>query len=248
MSHQRTVYVIDRDLDTRRSLSVHLGMIGAEAWPFASGSELLAMIDHLVPACILLDVDADDPPGLELLAELVERRPDWPVIGLSACEEVGFAVEAMKLGALDFLCKPVGPAALAAALAPAWQILQASVQESEVRRSAQERVARLTAREIDISISLLGGWPNKTVAHELGISVRTVEMHRAHIMAKLGVRNLAEAAVLATQAGLLTNKGAFAPERRQVGRPFASAAETGSGGSTAAARSLPRRLQTRRAG
>src|ERR1044071_1312287 len=130
MSHQRTVYVIDRDLDTRRSLSVHLGMIGAEAWPFASGAELLAILDHLLPACVLLDLDARDPPGLQLLAELAERRPDWPVIGISACEDVAFAVEAMKIGALDFLCKPIGPAALASALAPAWQILQASGRPS----------------------------------------------------------------------------------------------------------------------
>jgi two-component system response regulator FixJ len=249
MSHHRTVYVIDRDLDTRRSLSVHLGMIGAEAWPFASGAEFLGILDHLLPACVLLDLDGGDPPGLELLSEIIERCPDWPVIGLSTCEEVGFAVDAMKLGALDFLCKPIGPAALAGALAPAWQILQASTEESEVRRSAQERVARLTAREIDISISLLGGWPNKTVAHELGISVRTVEMHRAHIMAKLGVRNLAEAAVLATQAGLLSNKGAFAPDRTQGSTALA----TGAPGpprtaSAAATRFLSRRAPSRRAG
>jgi two-component system response regulator FixJ len=249
MSHHRTVYVIDRDVDTRRSLSVHLGMIGAEAWPFASGTELLGILDHLSPACVLLDVDAQDPPGLELLAELVDRRPDWPVIAISACEEVGFAVEAMKLGALDFLCKPIGPAALAAALAPAWQILQSSIEESEVRRSAQERVARLTAREIDISMSLLEGWPNKTVAHELGISVRTVEMHRAHIMAKLGVRNLAEAAVLATQAGLLSNKGAVAPDRRRGPSSIASEGPATSGiGSAAAARFIGRRTLARRAG
>ena len=248
MSHHRTVYVIDRDLDTRRSLSVHLGMIGAEAWPFATGAELLAIVDHLVPACVLLDLDATDPSGLDLLAELVERCPDWPVIGISTCEEVGFAVEAMKIGALDFLCKPIGPAALAAALAPAWQILQASVEESEVRRSAQERVARLTAREVDISIALLGGWPNKTVAHELGISVRTVEMHRAHIMAKLGVRNLAEAAVLATQAGLLSSSGAFAPDRRQGPQALASDILAPPGIGPAAARFLSRRVPARRAG
>ncbi len=248
MSHQYTVYVIDRDLDTRRSLSVHLGMIGAEAWPFASGTELLSILDHLLPGCVLLDLDSTDPPGLALLADLVDRRPDWPVIGISACEEVSFAVEAMKLGALDFLCKPIGPADLAAALAPGFQILKASTHESEVRRSAQERVARLTAREIDISISLLGGWPNKTVAHELGISVRTVEMHRAHIMAKLGVRNLAEAAVLATQAGLLSTPAALAPDRRSSPLALASGGAPAPGLGDVAARFLGRRAQIRRAG
>ena len=150
MSHHRTVYVIDRDLEARRSLAAHLGMIGAEAWPFAGGAELLAILDHLTPACVLLDVDGSDPHGLDVLRELRDRRPDWPVVALSARDEVGLAVEAMKLGALDYLVKPVGAAALASALTPAWGNLQRSIEESEVRRCAQERVARLTAREVDI--------------------------------------------------------------------------------------------------
>jgi FixJ family two-component response regulator len=203
MSHHRTVYVIDRDLESRRFLTSHLGAIGAEAWPFASGRELLDILDHLLPACLLLDLDAPDSSGLDVLRQIGERRPAWPVVALSACADVALAVEAMKLGALDFLEKPISAVGLAAALAPAWRTLEISVEESEVRRAAQERVARLTPREVDISMALLGGWPNKTVAHEFGISVRTVEMHRAHIMAKLGVKNLAEAAVLATQAGLV---------------------------------------------
>jgi two-component system response regulator FixJ len=212
MSHHRTVYVIDCDRDTRRSLTGHLSVIGAEAWPFASGGELLAMLEHLIPACILLDLDMTDPSGLSLLRELGERRPDCPVVAMSAREEVALAVGAMKLGALDFLSKSVGPAALAAALAPAWDILVRAKGESEVRRAAQERVASLTAREVDILMSLIDGQPNKQVAHELGISVRTVEMHRAHIMAKLAARNLAEAAVLATQAGLVGANGPFSPD------------------------------------
>ena len=108
----------------------------------------------------------------------------------------------MKLGALDFLEKPVDSAKLAAALLPAWNALEASLEQGEARRIAQNRLARLTARELDISLALFGGRSNKTVAHELGISVRTVEMHRAHIMAKLGVKSIAEAAVMATHAGV----------------------------------------------
>jgi two-component system response regulator FixJ len=221
MSHHRTVYVIDRDLESRRSLTSYLGMIGAEAWPFAGGAELLDILDHLMPACILLDLDEPDNFGLDVLRELSERRPAWPVVALSARREVALAVETMKLGALDFLEKPVSAPALAAALAPAWKALEISVEESEARRSAQERVARLTAREVDISMALLGGWPNKTVAHEFGISVRTVEMHRAHIMAKLGVKNLAEAAVLATQAGLVSTQS-HPPAPRVAPMPIAT--------------------------
>jgi two-component system response regulator FixJ len=241
MSHHRTVYVIDRDLETRRSLAVHLGMIGAEAWPFVGGAELLAILDHLMPACVLLEMDGSDPHGLDVLRELGERRPGWPVVAVSARDDLSLAVEAMKLGALDFLVKPVGAAAITAALAPAWAALQRSIEDSEVRRLAQERVARLTAREVDISLALLGGRPNKTVAHELGISVRTVEMHRAHIMAKLGVRSLAEAAVLATHAGLSANRAPTDPDQQPC-LPLTMPRRVHAAASAPAPRFLPRRL------
>lgn len=202
MTHRRTVYVVERDLPARRMLTSHLAQIGAEAWPFAGGGEFLDMLDHLVPACILLDMDLEAPDGPHVLAELMRRQPAWPVVALSARGEVPLAVEAMKMGALDFLEKPVSAGRLAAALAPAWMALERSVEAGEARRIAMDRLARLTPRELDISVALFSGRSNKAVAHDLGISVRTVEMHRAHIMAKLGVRSLAEAAVLATQAGL----------------------------------------------
>lgn len=202
MSHRRTVYVVERELASRRLLNSHLVQIGAEPWPFAGGDEFLGMLDHLMPACVLLDMDLEAPDGLTVLAELLRRQPGWPVVASSARGDLPLAVEAMKLGALDFLEKPVSAAALAGALAPAWIALARSVEAGEARRIAQERLARLTARELDISVALFSGRSNKAVAHDLGISVRTVEMHRAHVMAKLGVRSLAEAAVLATQAGL----------------------------------------------
>ncbi|HEX8513356.1 MAG TPA: LuxR C-terminal-related transcriptional regulator [Allosphingosinicella sp.] len=200
MSHQRTVYVVDDNLETRRSLTINLASIGAEAWPFGGGGEFLEILGHLMPGCILLDMDAEG--GLDVLAALVGRETGWPILAMSAAPRVEVAVQAMKLGALDFLEKPVDPAKLAAGLLPAWNALEASLEQGEARRVAQDRLARLTARELDISLALFGGRSNKTVAHELGISVRTVEMHRAHIMAKLGVKSIAEAAVMATHAGL----------------------------------------------
>jgi two-component system, LuxR family, response regulator FixJ len=228
MSHQRTVYVVDGDLGTRRSLTSHLALLGAEAWPFASGAEFLGMIDHLMPALILLDMDMTAPSGLEILAELAHRECRWPVIALSAAQDLPLAVRAMKLGALDFLEKPVDGSALAEALQPAWTGLERSLEAEETRRTAQERLAHLTPRELDIALALFAGRSNKGVAHELGISVRTVEMHRAHIMAKLAVKSLAEAAVLATQAGLaslpraLQPRAAEPPAAAWAGRRFAT--------------------------
>jgi two-component system response regulator FixJ len=210
MSHQRTVYVVDRDLASRRALNSHLARIGAEAWPFVGGAEFLDILDHLMPACVLLDMEAG-PGGLEIIAELAHRRPGWPVVAMSAAPEVAVAVDAMKLGALDFLEKPIEAASLAAALFPAWGSLERSLEQNETRRLAGERLGRLTPRELDIALSLFAGHSNKAVAHLLGISVRTVEMHRAHIMAKLGVKTLAEAAVLATQSGIAAAPPRSAP-------------------------------------
>jgi two-component system response regulator FixJ len=200
MAHQRTVYVIEADVDVRRSVVINLASIGAEAWPFAGGGEFLEILGHLMPGCVLLDMDA--PGSIDVLSTLVRREMGWPILAMSGRPDISLAVEAMKLGALDFLEKPVDAPKLAAALLPAWVALEASLEQGEARRVAQDRMARLTARELDISLALFSGRSNKAVAHELGISVRTVEMHRAHIMAKLGVKSIAEAAVMATHAGL----------------------------------------------
>ena len=223
MSHHRRVYVVAPDIEVRRLLTQFVGGVGAEAWPFSGAADFLKILEHLEPGCVLLDMDVADVSGLDVLAELTRRGLGWPVIAMSAREELPLAILAMKLGAIDFLGLPPAREVLALALGPAWQALDLAIEAGAARREAQERLARLTAREIDVSVALLNGGSNKTVAHEFGISVRTVEMHRAHVMAKLGVRSLAEAALLATQAGLdLSRRMTPAPERprpREVASP-----------------------------
>ena len=219
MSLHRTVYVIDPDLASRRGLTASLARIGAEAWPFASGADFLAILDHLSPACVLLDMNVSDPGGLDLLTELGLRKPGWPVIAMAEAPEVKVAVEAMKLGALDFLVKPFEAQELAATLTPAWTRLDKALEKGEGRRRAAEQLGRLSPRERDIALALFAGHSNKSVAHLLGISVRTVEMHRAHIMAKLGVKSLAEAAVLATEAGLTSASPRPQPQAQARPRP-----------------------------
>jgi len=193
---------VAREQEVRKLLTHYVGGVGAEAWPFGAGADFLKILEHLEPACVLLDMDVGDVDGIEVLAEMAARAVGWPVIAMSAREEMQLAIEAMKLGAIDFLRLPPQHEVLALALAPAWKALEDAVAAGATRRQAQERLARLTAREVDVSLALLNGGSNKTIAHAFGISVRTVEMHRAHIMAKLGVRSLAEAALLATQAGV----------------------------------------------
>jgi two-component system, LuxR family, response regulator FixJ len=217
MSHQRRVYVVGQDLEVRRTLTQHVGLIGAEAWPFAQGADFLEILDHLAPGCVLLDMDDSDVPGIDILAEMAARKIAWPVIAISAGEDLRLAIRTMKLGALDFLHMPVRREALALALAPAWSALERVVEAGESRRAAQERLRRLTAREMDVLLALLGGRSNKAIAHNFGISVRTVEMHRAHLMAKMDVKSLAEAALLVPQAGLeLTAPGAAADRGRAI--------------------------------
>ena len=211
MSHPCTVYVVDADSASRRLLTALLAGIGADAWPFAHGAEFLHILDHLAPGWVILDMGVAEPGGLELLAELVRRRPYWPVLAISAAPALETAVAAMKLGALDFLAKPLDADAIAAALAPAFGRLEKALETSEAGRHAGERLSRLSQREFDIARALIDGHSNKRVAHMLGISVRTVEMHRAHIMTKLEVKTLAEAAVLATQAGLASASPAARP-------------------------------------
>lgn len=213
MSHQRKIYVVGRGLEMRRMLTDHVSAIGAEAWPFASAADFLEILDHLAPACVLLDMDLEEPPGIEVLEELRARAGGWPVIAICAREEFHLAIRAMKLGALDFLALPIRRDKLAEALAPAWKALERAVAASGAKREAQERIARFTAREIDVLLALLGGRANKAIAHDFGISVRTVEMHRAHLTAKLEVRSLAEAAMLAAQAGVDPAKTAPPPRR-----------------------------------
>jgi two-component system response regulator FixJ len=196
------VYLIDDDAATRRSLSAQLAELGIEAWPFAGGAEFVAMLGHLRPSCVILDMEMPHVGGLEVLAELVRLDVDWPVIALSSRGELAVAIDAMKLGAVDFLQKPLERELLESALELAFDSLERTLETSLARQEAQERVSRLTPREVDIGLALLRGMANKSAAHELGISVRTVEMHRAHILEKLSVRSLAEAAVLMTQAGL----------------------------------------------
>jgi len=220
MSHQRRVYVVGQNPEVRRLLTHYVGVIGADACPFAKGADFLEILNHLAPGCVLLDMDDSDVPGIEIMDEMVARQIAWPVIAISGHEDFQLAIRTMKLGALDFLHLPLTRESLSQALTPAWRALERVVEAGEAREAAQKRLKRLTAREMDVLLALLGGRSTKTIAHEFGISVRTVEMHRAHLMAKLDVKSLAEAALLAPQAGL----DLASP------RPHANRAHSGAGG------------------
>jgi FixJ family two-component response regulator len=205
METQETVYLIDEMWESRRALASRLAGWGAEAWPFPDRETFLAAAARLRLAPLLLAIP--DPSALDVMDALAERELRFPVVAIAAGCDVACAVAAMKLGAVDVVDREDRSDRLARALDEARRRI-AEVEEAYTACSvAQERVARLTPRERDVVRALLAGKRNKMVAYELGISTRTVEMHRAHLLAKLGARTLAQAAMTFTAAGDLRKAG-----------------------------------------
>jgi len=198
----RHVYVVDDNRDVRRSLSYLLGASQYRSRPFGSGQDFLDALDDLDPGCILLDLRMPRMDGFAVMEALKRRGVDWPVIVMTGHGEISIAVRAMKQGAIDFIQKPFAEEALNACLETGFKLLAERLEAGERRRAARARVEQLTGRETEVLEGLLAGESNKQLASRLGISLRTVEMHRGNMMDRLGVSNLAEALTLAMEAGL----------------------------------------------
>ena len=202
MSEKRLVHLIDDEESVRRSASFLLKTSGFDVSAYPSGVAFLKEARHPDPGCILLDIRMPEIDGLEVQRELNARGVALPVIVLTGHGDVATAVTAMKQGAVDFLEKPFEKAALLAALERGFERLARSGDAEVESREAEVRVAALTPRERDVLAGLVAGHPNKTIAYDLGISPRTVEVHRANLMTKLEVRSLSEALRIAFSAGL----------------------------------------------
>ena len=194
------VYLVDDDDSVRRSIGFMLKTSGFSVRAYPSGIDFLKDVKALDPGCILLDIRMPDMDGLEVQRELAARGIAMPVIVLTGHGDVATAVEAMKNGASDFIEKPFEKAVLLEAIERASERLARAEESSASEREAKVRIAALTARERDVLRELARGHPNKTIAYDLGISPRTVEVHRANVMTKLGVRSLSEALRIAFAA------------------------------------------------
>ena len=179
-----------------------LGSAHYQSRPFASGSDLVESLDELKPGCVLLDIRMPDMDGFQVMAELANRGIDWPVVVMTGHGEVPVAVRAMKLGAVDFLEKPFEEDVLLGSLDRAFGLLKERGETGGRKRSAEQRMTALSAREHEILRGLMAGLPNKALSRRFDISLRTVEMHRANVMERLRVGSLAEALTLAVQAGV----------------------------------------------
>jgi two-component system, LuxR family, response regulator FixJ len=185
------IYVIDDSQDVRDSLEVLLDVAGYRCRVFASALGFLSQARPSWKGCVIADVRMPGMTGIELQAELAARGILLPVIIITAHADVPMAVAALKAGAVDFIEKPFRDEVLLAAIRTA---LTAPVEESgrPGAAGADPRLATLSAREREVMLLLVAGHPNKEVANRLGISARTVEVHRARIMEKTGAKNLAD--------------------------------------------------------
>jgi two-component system response regulator FixJ len=202
MTDKAIIYVVDDEDAVRRSVGFMLKTSGFEVHAYASGVDFLKEVKKLDPGCVLLDVRMPDMDGLEVQQELNAHGVSMPVIVLTGHGDVATAVQAMKGGASDFLEKPFEKASLIEAIERGSEKIGRKEQASKSEHEAKVRIAALTAREQDVLRELVRGHPNKTIAYDLGISPRTVEVHRANVMSKLGVRSLSDALRIAFAARL----------------------------------------------
>lgn len=202
MADRRLIHIVDDEEAIRRSASFMLKTSGfdVETWP--SGVAFLKAARTVAPGCVLLDIRMPEMDGLEVQAALRDRGIGLPVIVLTGHGDISIAVRAMKAGAVDFLEKPFEKARLLDAIEAAFAQLDDKAGRANSAHDAAIVVAGLTAREQEVLKGLAKGFPNKTIAYDLGISARTVEVHRANLMTKLSVRSLSEALRIAFAAGL----------------------------------------------
>jgi len=201
MAPERIVYVVDDDPAIRRSLERLLATADFRVMSYATPTEFLDAAAGLLAGCVVLDLRMPEMNGLTVQARMLAMRPDLPIIVVTAQGDVQSAVRAMKAGAVDFIEKPYSDDSLIASIESAIAGSGRSGQTDE-RAAAAALVRTLSRRERQVLEALMAGRSNKVIAYDLDISVRTVEVHRARMMDRLGVRQLAEAVRLAILAKL----------------------------------------------
>ena len=193
-----TVHVVDDDLALRDSLSVLLGAHGFQVSTYENAEQFLKKLVQEASGCVLIDVNMPGMSGIDLLAELRGRGILLPCIVMTGAGQVSLAVKAMKTGAADFLEKPFETDILLESLR---QALQRPVQPKR-QEEVSEKLGRLTPREREVMLGMANGQQNKVIANTLGISPRTVEIHRARVMTKLEANSVADIVRFALALGV----------------------------------------------
>lgn len=207
MPNDGIVHVIDDDDAMRDSLAFLFKSAKMPAETYESADAFMSKLPQLNGGCVVTDVRMPGMSGLDLLKRLRELKIGVPVIVITGHGDVPLAVEAMKYGASDFLEKPFDDDLLLGAVRSALS-QQASDQERETMRSAvRHRLELLSARERQVLDGLVAGHPNKTIAYDLGISPRTIEIYRANVMTKMEASSLSELVRMALMVDLLPRSG-----------------------------------------
>lgn len=192
MTPETTVFIVDDDPGVRDSLQRLLQSVGLKSEVYASAPEFLAGYDPDSPGCLLLDLRLPGMSGLELQQRLAAEDVTLPILIITGYGDVPSAVHAMKSGAADFIEKPFNKQGLLE------KIQRAVATDEQLRQACERRAAiaarrdRLTPRELEVMRRVVSGQANKVIAIELGISKKTVEVHRARVMKKMGVRTVAD--------------------------------------------------------
>jgi two-component system response regulator FixJ len=206
MPIERAVYVLDDDEAVLRSLERLLSSANFEPITFDHPDLFLTAAKTFKTGCVLLDVRLPGMSGLEVQTQLNRMRSDLSVIIVTAQGDIQTAVRAMKAGASDFLEKPYSDSALLGSIEAALEKGQRTARDRDIA-DAVRRIGILSPREREVLDGLMAGRPNKLIAYQLGISVRTVEVHRARMMERLGAHQFADAIRL----GVIARLGATPP-------------------------------------
>lgn len=192
MNSEQTVYVVDDDSAVRESLQWLLESVELNVKGFASANELLAEANEDWRGCLVVDLRLPGMSGLDLMDQLKRRGVKLPSIMITGHGDVSAAVRAMKAGAIDFIEKPFNDEILLDRIRAALAIDVEQYESEEYRREITARADRLTPREVQVMGLVVQGMLNKQVATELGLSHKTIEVHRAHVMEKMQAGSLAE--------------------------------------------------------
>ena len=198
---EHCVHVVDDEAEARDALCFLLRGAGLHVRTHASGADFLAAPLPDVPTCVVLDIRMPGIGGLEVLERLRGGGAAWPVIMFTAFADVPTTVRAFKAGAVDLMEKPYDGATLVRSIQDALRADAGRRMGASERRAVLDRVRALTARERQVMALLVQGAPNKIVAVELGISIKTVEIHRSRVMRKMAAGSLAELVRMALLAG-----------------------------------------------
>ncbi len=197
-----TVFVVDDDADLRRALVRLLRSASYDTRAYASSSEFLAAHDPDLAGCVILDLALPGMNGLEVQASLTQSDCTRPVIFLSGNGSIAATVKAMRAGAVTFLTKPVDNRDLFSAIDEGLRLDAEERQRGSCRHAVLERLATLTPRERQVLTHVVAGRLNKQIAADLGTVLKTIKVHRARVMQKMGARSLAQLVRLAALVGI----------------------------------------------